>query len=97
MHRSHHAIHNRRVSCALQMTADFSIFAFALNLEYLESDFYSWMVYVRPLPCLSPVNLACSPCLALDFGSLDVVRVDMHLRRLGRQTDLRQSEALHHP
>ena len=39
----------------VQMTADFQIFAFALNLEYLESDFYSWMVNVRLVPCLFAV------------------------------------------
>ncbi len=65
----------------MQMTADFSIFAFALNLEYLESDFYSWLVYVRPAPRYTAAILVCSPCLALDIGTRDVVRVDIHLRR----------------
>jgi hypothetical protein len=31
---------------ALQSTNDQSIFAFALNLEYLEADFYHWLVHV---------------------------------------------------
>ena len=44
---------------AAQHTHDFGIFAFALNLEYLEAQFYGLMVDVstRPLPSL--LSLRC--------------------------------------
>ena len=47
---------------AVQQTSDNSIFAFALNLEYLESDFYSWMVYVRVILPVSCLSVSCAPC-----------------------------------
>lgn len=36
--------------CCAQPVSEVDVFSFALNLEYLEAQFYSFAAYVRPKP-----------------------------------------------
>ena len=56
----------------LQAVADANIFVFALNLEYMEADFYAWAAHVRLHPFILHPRDTPMRCWTIIHAWLDV-------------------------